>query len=225
MAFRTDEAARTGNEEAINYLVPKKDYDTTEAYVEARDKLIEIIDDLGPAVDTYPTWHPLVAHQDPMSTTNYPSVACGYSGLDHTRYFVHGFITCPYGDGQTVLDSVANLPANNAARISAERLDIQLYNNNTTAILVRCDWYKSIGSNHQIPLRLALPLFLEMEIQCWHRTQCAETWDTMRGYFLGTPSGSRSSLFVSQETGVALKKAWEMLINSGMFGPIKPTRW
>ena len=43
----------------------------------------------------------------------------------------------------------------------------------------------------------------------------------MRHYFLGSPHGSRSSLFVSQETGQAMKKIWEALIHTGMFGPIK----
>ena len=42
----------------------------------------------------------------------------------------------------------------------------------------------------------------------------------MRGYFLGKPNGSRSSLFVNQETGQKMKKIWEALINTGMFGPI-----
>ena len=35
------------------------------------------------------------------------------------------------------------------------------------------------------------------------------------------PHGSRSSLFVTQETGLTMKKVWIMLINTGMFGPIK----
>ena len=33
--------------------------------------------------------------------------------------------------------------------------------------------------------------------------------------------GARSSLFVSQETGQAIKKIWNALIFTGMFGPIK----
>lgn len=41
----------------------------------------------------------------------------------------------------------------------------------------------------------------------------------MRPYILGSPHGRRSSLFVNQESGQAMKKVWEALIASGMFGP------
>jgi hypothetical protein len=43
----------------------------------------------------------------------------------------------------------------------------------------------------------------------------------MQPYLLGAPHGSRSSLFVTQETGQTIKKVWNLLINTGMFGPIK----
>ncbi|MGB5235252.1 MAG: hypothetical protein WBN85_08775, partial [Candidatus Macondimonas sp.] len=72
-----------------------------------------------------------------------------------------------------------------------------------------------------IPLSIAMPLILEKEVPCWHWAEVAETWETMRPYFLGRPHGGRSSLFVSQETGQAIKKTWNALIFTGMFGPIK----
>lgn len=43
----------------------------------------------------------------------------------------------------------------------------------------------------------------------------------MRPYFLGTPNGSRSSLFVTQETGQVLKTLWNTIINTGMYGNIR----
>ena len=64
-------------------------------------------------------------------------------------------------------------------------------------------------------------LMLEEEVPCWREAQLAETWETMRYYILGSPHGSRSSLFVNQETGQALKNIWKALIHTGMFGPIK----
>ena len=106
------------------------------------------------------------------------------------------------------------------ARITAEKLDVQLYNTNTTAVLVRCDWTKPLAMDRTIPLSMAMPLILEKELPCWKSSQVAETWETMRPYFLGTPHGSRSSLFVNQETGQAIKKIWNELIHTGMFGPI-----
>lgn len=55
----------------------------------------------------------------------------------------------------------------------------------------------------------------------WQTAEVAETWESMRSNFLGKPHGKRSSLFVNQETGQGIKKIWESLINTGMYGPIK----
>lgn len=221
MAFRADEAARIGVEEVEAYLVPRaRDADEAQR-ARSREALWDIIDELGPVVDSYPTWHPLVCNHDSRHPTTTPSEQCGYTGLDHTRFFAKGFITCPYGDGQDVLDSVAALPCHPIATISAEKLDVQLYNPNATPILVKCNWEKSLGMDGMIPLSIAMPLLLDKEIPCWQWAEVAETWESMRPYFLGRPHGSRSSLFVNQETGQAIKKIWNALIYTGMFGPIK----
>lgn len=221
MAFRADEVARVGYEKVERYLVPRpRDADESQR-VRSKEALLNIVDELGPVIDSYPTWHPLVCNHDDRDPVTTPSDRCGYRGLDHTRYFVNGFITCPYDDGQDVIDSVAAFPYHPAASITAERLDVQLYNQTTTPILVKCDWKESLPMDGMIPLSIAMPLLLEKEVPCWRWSQRAETWETMRPYFLGTPHGSRSSLFVSQETGQAMKKIWEALNNTGMFGPIK----
>lgn len=221
MAFRADEAARSGYDEVERYLVLRA-RDADELQRERGKKVLrEIAEQLGPVVGAYPTWHPLVCNHDDRHPVTTPSDRCGYSGLDHTRYFVSGFITCPYGDGQDVIDSVAKLPYHPAASITAERLDVKLYNQQTTPILVKCNWNTPLPMDGMIPLSVAMPLLLEKEIPCWKWAQVAETWETMRSYFLGSPHGSRSSLFVSQETGQSMKKIWEALIYTGMFGPIK----
>lgn len=120
-----------------------------------------------------------------------------------------------------MLDSVDALPYHPAARITAERLDAKLYNPDTTPILVVCEWTQPLNSDGTTPLRVAMPLLLEKELPCVWGAEVAETWESMRSYFLGRPYGSRSSLFINQETGQALKKVWEALIHTGMFGPIK----
>src|SRR3546814_17303431 len=51
--------------------------------------------------------------------------------------------------------------------------------------------------------------------------QVAETWWNVRSLILGSPHGSRSSLFVNQHTGVHMRKILEAMHASGMFGPIK----
>lgn len=221
MAFRADEATQVGYGEVEAYLVPRA-RDTDEAQ-RARSKtaLRDIVNELGPVVDTYPTWHPLVRNHDSRYPVTTPSEQCGYKGLDHTRFFAKGFITCPYDGGQRVIDSVGSLPQHDVAIITAERLDVQLYNPTAAPILVKCEWQKPLDADGMIPLSLAMPLILEQELPCWRWAAAAETWEAMRPYLLGRPHGSRSSLFVSQETGQGIKKVWNALIETGMFGPIK----
>lgn len=219
MAFRADEAAASGFQHVRNYLVPRQF--TPSQREEAEAALREIASDLGPAVDGYPSWHPLVAKHDPQNPETYPSDRCGYRGLDHTRYFAHGLITCPYGDGRDVLDSIGKLPEFPCASISAERLNTPFYSELATPILVRCDWSEPLEPNHTIPKRWAVPLMLEQEAPVWRWSQRAETWETMRPYLLGQPHGNRSSLFVTQDTALAIKNIYLAMTGSGMFGPLK----
>lgn len=219
MAFRAGESAERNYEEAERYLVPPSMYANDVERRHAKETLWDLAHELGPVVDAYPTWHPLVSNNRNRFPVTRPSRECGYEGLDHTKFFAHGFITCPYNDGQAVIDSVKKLPRTDVAHISAERLNVKFYQPGTTAILVRCDWRRDLPNN-MIPISLAMPLLLERELQFWKGAEVGETWETMRGYFLGQPNGSRSSLFVNQDTGQKMKKIWEALINTGMFGPI-----
>lgn len=222
MAFRADEAAQAGYEEAERYLIGRLRDVSSEERARSKEALQDIVDELGPVVEAYPSWHPLVRHHDDRHPVIFPGTECGYEGLDHTRCFAHGFVTCPYDDGRRVLESVEALQfKHQAASITAERLDVKFYNSSAKPILVKCEWSKPLPMDKLIPLAIVTPLLLEKELPCWEWSQVAETWETMRPYFLGAPHGARSSLFVSQETGQAIKKVWEALIYTGMFGPIK----
>ena len=219
MAFRADESADKAFEEVKDYFlrqgIPAQEKQRSEA------KLLDIVDEYGPAVTSYPTWHPLVRNHDQMHPETYPNDRCGYRRLDHTRFFRNAFITCPYGDGQEILDAIEALPSCHVATIRAERLEVQLYTPQATPILVTCKWEKPLESDGTIPASLAIPLLLQQELPCWERSQLGETWETMRRYFLGSPYGSRSSLFINQETGQTMKKLWNQLIYTGMFGPLR----
>ena len=219
MAFRADESVNSGFESIKSYFIPRGV--EAEERKRSEDKLLDIVEKYGPVVEGYPSWHPLVTHHDDQSPATTPSDRCGYKGLDHTRYFVNAFITCPYGDGQEIIDSVESLPYSPVAKISAERLDVELYQPNANPILVSCDWNKLISDNCMIPASVAIPLMLQKEVPCWEWSTRGETWESMRPYFIGSPHGSRSSLFVNQETALIMKKIWNLLINTGMFGPIK----
>lgn len=221
MAFRADEAAREEYDGAFEYLITRCKNLPAGERQRSIDRLMDISDELGPVVRSYPSWHPLVSnYRAGNHPTTYPNRECGYEGLDHTVLFQNGFITCPYDNGQRVIDSVNALPSHRVATILAERMDVKFYNAETTPILVRCRWERWLGNDGTIPLSIAMPLLLEKELALWDRAQVAETWENMRPYFLGRPHGSRSSLFVSQETGQAMKKIWGLLIHTGMYGPI-----
>lgn len=222
MAFRAEDAAKAGYDEAESYLVGRLRDASADERARSKEALLDLVDELGPVVDAYPSWHPLVRHHDDQHPVTLPGADCGYQGLDHTRYFAHGFVTCPYGDVRQLLESVEALEFKHpAASITARRLDVKFYSLSATPILVKCEWHKPLSMDRLIPLSLAMPLLLEKEVPCWEWSQVAETWESMRPYFLGMPRGARSSLFVSQETGQAMKKLWEALIYTGMFGPIK----
>lgn len=220
MAFRAGDAALSGYARAQNMLIPRT-FDKSDRASEALDVLEELIDQLGPVVDAYPTWHPLVTNHSDRQPETYPSERCGYRGLDHTVLFLHGFVTCPYGDGEAVIESAEKQPYRDYAEITATRLNTEFYNSGTTAILVRCNWSRPLGVDKMVPKNLAVPLMLEKELPCWRWAERAEPWETMRPYLLGSPHGGRSSLFVNQETALAMKNVYMAMINSGMFGPLK----
>lgn len=219
MAFRADESAKNGYKRVMEYLVFRNIPSVEKK--RSQNMLADIIDKYGPVVDSYPSWHPLISgNEDTRYRAMTPEPRCGYHGLDHTVYFSNGFISCPYGDGQKIMDSVEKRYYDPLATIKAERLDVQFYSSDATPIFVQCVWAAPMGLNGLIPKSLAVPLMLETEFPGWRGASYAETWETMRSYILGTPSGNRSSLFVNQETGQSLKKIYNALIYTGMFGPI-----
>ena len=220
MAFRADEAEQRGYESARNYLITR-DIDVDER-VRSERMLEEIVDKFGPVIDAYPSWHPLVSNtSDKRVFSTAPDSRCGYKGLDHTVAFANAFVTCPDRSGQDVIDAVNKLPPNPDASIFAERLDVQFYHRGATPVLVGCEWARPLPiEDGMIPKSLAVPLMLEQELSNWRTAEVAETWETMRPYFLGRPHGGRSSLFVNQETGQAMKNVWNALIKTDLFGPI-----
>jgi hypothetical protein len=219
MAFRADEAASGGYERAHGYLVSRRV--SPERRAKAESVLLDIIDQCGPVVEAYPTWHPLVSSHDVRQPETYPNERCGYTGLDHTIYFAHGFVTCPFHGCERIIESVENLSAHPSADITAEELDVEFYAEGTTPVLVRCEWSRILDIGKLVPKSLAVPLMLEQELPCWRWAERAEPWEAMRPYLLGVPHGSRSSLFVSQETALAMKNIYMAMVHSGMYGPLK----
>ena len=220
MAFRADEATQDGYGQARSKLVRTQGLDPAQREL-ADKKLLDLIDEHGPVVQGYPTWHPLVPQFDTHSPVTYPGTRCGYKGLDHTVCFAHAFVTCPYNDGEAVIKSVETMEEHSCATFIAERLDVQLYNSGTTAILVSCKWHENFTERHMIPKRLAVPLMIREEMRLWLGARVGEQWETMCPYLLGAPHGARSSLFVTQDTAIAMKRVYMAMVESGMFGPLR----
>ena len=226
MAFRRNEAMEEGFERAVRYLTPK------ELSTKEKKKLRYYIDDLtirlGPVVESYPSWHPLVSNHDLSMPATVPNERCGYNGLDHNVYFANGFLSCPYGNGEQIINSVQQLRTSEAskryshvARIVAERVEKPLYHDGTDPVLVVCDWRRPTPLDNTISKDIAIGLMLEQEIPGWRSSEFGETWESMRSYLIGEPCGKRSSVFLNQEAGQAMKKVYEAIIYSGMFGPLK----
>lgn len=221
MVFRYSEEIEKGERRALSYLTPKGL--GLEEAKRVKDIILDILDECGPVVESYPIWHPLVSHHhDCRSPRNYPSRESGYNGLDHTIYFRNGFVTCPYHNADDVLRSVENLETDyQIAEIEAREINVELYNTGTKPVLVKCNWKRPIQITGFVPKNIAVPLLLEKEVPCWRTAEVGETWESMKPYIMGSPHGSRSSLFVDQEAGKALKKVWEAITYTGMYGPIK----
>lgn len=220
MAFRADELSKRGLQEAMSILVGREIEPSDRE--RSRAALFEIVERVGPVVDCYPYWHPLVACQDdPRSPVTTPEDRCGYLGLDHTIFLRNAIITCPYGGTDKVFSSVARINVHEDVTITAEKINVPLYHPNAVPILITCEWHRPLEADGTIPQGLAVGLLLEAEMKHWRAGEYAETWETMRPYILGRPCGSRSSLFINQDSGRAIKKFWNTWIETGMFGPIR----
>lgn len=87
--------------------------------------------------------------------------------------------------------------------------------------MIKCEWSAPLEPNKMITKSLAAPLMIDKILSNWTDKSRAETWEDMRYYLLGSPHGKRSSLFVSQDTALAMKKIHNAMNESGMFGVLR----
>lgn len=222
MAFRANEAVSENFGYALSTLTLSDTF-TNEQKTKIRHWLEDATAKWGPVVDFYPSWHPLVScgnreSADPIIT---PSDRCGYPEMDHTVYLRNAFVTCPYSNGDKLVKAVNEMRYPDCVAIRAEKVDLPLYAENANPLLVTCDWNHHSQSDGTISQRCAVALMLKEELKFWNDASVAERWDTMRPYLLGRPCGSKSSLFVNQSTGQAMKKAFEAMVMGGTFGPLR----
>ena len=95
MEFRGPSVAAAEEAKAVRYLT--KNLADPE---QGKRDLEQLIKHLGPAVESYPEWHPLLTeprkHRGDQASPR--SLFPSFPGMDHTRNFVRGLITCPYSD-------------------------------------------------------------------------------------------------------------------------------
>ena len=214
MEFRHPKAASEGNAATLEYLT--QNLSDPEA---GRKVFKELVEELGNSVDRYPEWHPILTLPSKATSEDYIGLSDVpvYRGADHTRYFVRGFLTCPYSDdtADKLVEAVGKVEG-----LTAHRLKTPLYMDNAYPVVVEA-YRIALEGDGTIRCRDAIAWFTENIIKKAMNAEVAETWWTMRTYLLGAPHGSRSSLFVNQYTGGHIRKILETLNDSGVFGPIK----
>ncbi|AUG51492.1 hypothetical protein [Thalassospira marina] len=214
MEFRAPTVAAQQNADALNYLTNNlKDPEAGRRVVE------RLIEELGNSVDVYPDWHPILTAPPRRGSEHIGSLSqvAEYAEADHTRAFVRGFVTCPYSDdgADRLVQAVRRVQG-----LDAYRLEQPLYSDNAhPVVVVAVDI--TLEADGTIRGRDALAWFVQLSAAEAADAEVAETWWNIRSLILGIPHGSRSSLFVNQDTGVHMRKILEAMNASGMFGPIK----
>jgi hypothetical protein len=214
MEFRAPFIAAQQNVDAIAYLTKN----LTDAAA-GRQMLEGLLNRLGNAVDSYPGWHPIMKAPQQSSANQKSSLSSlsVYKGLDHTIFFVRGFVTCPYSENiaDQLMDAVNKVP-----QLHAYRLQEPLYADNAYPVVIEAREVE-LEADGTIRSRDVLAWFTQQLAENAKRAEVAETWWNIRSNILGSPHGSRSSLFVNQYTGRHMRKILDAMNDSGMFGPIK----
>lgn len=214
MEFRSPSVAAQQNAKAVERFT--KDLVDVE---KGRAIMAEVLTEMGNAVGRHPSWHPILT-APPRGNRDQPSDIMrieAYEGMDHTQSFVRGFLTCPYSDktADALVDRV-----NGMAGLQARRLDDALYADNAFPVLVSAEDVE-LEADGTIRGRDALTWFTRQAAASADTAEVGETWWTMRSHLLGWPHGSRSSLFVNQNTGLHMRRIHEAMNAGGMFGPVK----
>lgn len=222
MKFRFNESADFGLNKAIQYLTKHPESGMTrEEVAKAEDYLRNIVAQIGPVVGEYPVWHPLVSHSCP-SIQDYVHVNLKntekFDGLDHTVFFAHGFISCPYSRDSVnaLIQSIKHLNNQFGYSIKYSQIPVMLYSKKVTPILVRTNQCYEINGDLTISKRSAAKLFIDKVFQSFDCRYSSGNWEDFSPCVLGTPSGGRSSLFVNQETGQILKTIFTTFVKQGL---------
>lgn len=176
----------------------------------------QLIEELGAPIDSYPEWHPILT--TPMEKDEYRNdLRDLYPGVDHTRLFVKGLITCPYSKAtaKELIKMVSSMPG-----LIAYEYEGKLYHDSTHPVIIKS---LDIETNDDgtIENRQVLQRCLTSLIKSSYSSTLSESWFSLKDSILGVPNKNVSSLFVSATTGSHIKKILTAMNNSGIYGPPK----
>jgi len=232
MTFRANESARDLLDAAVHRLtrgLEPENRDAAAAYICA------VADDFGPAVTRYPQWHPFICFNSFSETYAYgrPCHHTGWDGIDHEATFQRAFITCPYGGIDAIQASAKTINGKLRAmglpyQIKVEPItEVKLHHETTTPALVSARGMGGDSSAVEDAAAITNALHTLRQIMEMGG-DVIEPWENVKEFFLGTPCGTRSSLFVSERAGSTMRRLLSALNKSGVFGdemaPINRTR-
>ena len=187
------------NKEIIEYYSKQLPEDDKEAVIRLLERVLPM---LGEQVKSYPSWHPLITPGQGNTSLNNNK---GWGAIDHARYFVNGFITCPYKHAVVdLITTISNLK-HDYVNIKVEIATACLYNAKAVPIIVTWKWkeHDDVGT---IPRRLPLKLMCIDEV----KQTMVHDWDYCKDYLLGVPTNA----FVDDETAASMEIVYNELFRN-----------
>ena len=96
-------------------------------------------------------------------------------------------------------------------------MDHPLYAVGACPILVERHWKFKLEHDLTIPSKVAVALMLKQALSDWERSEYVQSWENVSYCMLGSPHGQLSSLFINRETGLKMRKTWQVVYAAGVF--------
>jgi hypothetical protein len=212
MAFRYDEVVAEQRQRAHEYAansVRDARY-TNDDRARSQIFMEYLLDTYGPLIDRYPDWHPLKPR---LNSGNYG----GFD--DHSVTFRDAILFAPYGDDKAHWEELSAYAKK--YDLFAEKVEGELFHHPNCHLYLLIVPHSMMVEDEEENPYIHRTSAIEALLSNWkrvcgdgerpHSFQCWESWDTMRPYLIGSPCGKRSSLFVDEATGQAIKRLYAVI--------------
>lgn len=189
----------------------------------AKSAAEEVLDKLdskfGPFLVAHPIWHPL--HK--LSASGSSFISREEFNIKDDFKLSNAIIYLVRSNPEKLVSHVCGLPQMRCARIHAKALTTKLGYVDVTPVLVTCEWKISATFGDRLyRSSIIAPLLINqvMSERYPSETFASAHWDRNRfaELILGFPCGKTSSVIIDKPEGRALKRLWEALLATGMFG-------